>query len=68
MKAFFKAVYERVVVEYKTTLIGLGTGFGIIVADQLLLVANGIDSPWAKVLAAVVAAVGAYLRGKKKPE
>lgn len=67
MKAFFKAVVDRVWKSYKSTLVGLGIGAGIVVLDQIVLVAEGTDSPWLKVLASLAVVVGASLKSKALP-
>ena len=65
MKEFFKGVWDRVVVSYKTTLVGVGFGVAIILVDQFTTLLQGIDKPWATVAAALIALLGAYLKGKQ---
>lgn len=68
MKEFLKkvvsAVYTSVVVHYKSTLVGLGLAVAIVVVDQLAAALAGVSSPYAPVVAALVAFAGAALRKK----
>jgi hypothetical protein len=67
MKTFFKAVWERVVLSYKSTLIGVGAGLGIILLDQFVVSVDGAENPWLKALAALAVVVGSALRSKALP-
>lgn len=67
MKAFFQVVVDRVWKSYKSTLVGLGIGAALIVADQVVAAASGTDNVWLKVAAALAAVVGASLRSKALP-
>lgn len=67
MQAFFKSVWERVILSYKSTLVGLGAGIALVLIDQFVLSANGSDNPWMKAAAALAVIVGAALRSKALP-
>jgi hypothetical protein len=69
MKAFLKAVWERVALSYKSTLVGLGAGIGLVLVDQFVLyVAGDVGaSPYLKAAAAIAAMIGAALRSKALP-
>jgi hypothetical protein len=63
----FKAIFDRVVLGYKSTLIGLGAGIAIILLDALNTYLGSQPQAWAKVLAALVVLVGASLKDKALP-
>lgn len=67
MKAFLKAVWERVILSYKSTLVGLGSGIALVLIDQFVLSANGSENPWMKAAAALAVVIGAALRSKALP-
>lgn len=67
MNAFFTAVWQRVVLSYKSTLVGLGAGIAIILLDQLTTYLGTQPQAWAKVLAALVVVIGASLKSKALP-
>lgn len=64
MKKFFQSLWDRIVVNYKPTLIGLATGIGILVLDSTVEALQALPQGWAKVAAAVAIAAGAWLRSK----
>ena len=72
LKSLGAALYERVVIHYKPTLIGIGLAAGIVVVDQTTTLLTGLPAGWAKYAAVIVAAIGAFLRAKQaqppKPE
>jgi hypothetical protein len=67
MSAILKAAWERVILSYKSTLIGLGAGIGLILIDSLTSWLGTQPQAWAKVLAALVVVVGASLKSKALP-
>lgn len=66
MKAFLKAVWERAILSYKSTIVGLGAGIALILVDQFVLyVAGDVGaSPYLKAAAAIAAMIGAAIRSK----
>ena len=67
MSDMFKSIWERVVLSYKSTLIGLGAGVGVILVDQFTTFLGTQPQAWAKVLAALLVVVGASLKSKALP-
>lgn len=66
----FKSIRDRVIGSYKSTLVGLAAGVGIIVCQSLaeyLTTGAAASRPWAGALAAVVALIGASLKSKALP-
>ncbi len=63
----FKAIVDRVWKSYKSTLAGLGIGVAIIVADQVVIAAEGTTSAWLKVAASLAVVIGASLKSKALP-
>lgn len=66
MSAFFKGLWDRVILNYKPTLVGLGFGIGILVADATVDALKELPAGWAKVAATVVMAIGAWMRSSNK--
>lgn len=64
LKSLGVALYTRVLVHYKQTLIGLGLASAVLVLDQTTAALQALPDGWAKILASVLALGGAYLRGK----
>jgi hypothetical protein len=69
MSQFFKAVWDRVVLSYKSTLVGVGAGVGFLLLDQFNAYVAALPgaSPWLKAAAALALVVGASLRSKALP-
>lgn len=67
MKAFLQAAWERIVLSYKSTLVGLGAGVAIVLIDQFVVSVDGSSNPWLKAAAALAVMVGAALRSKALP-
>lgn len=67
MQKFLKAAWERVVLSYKSTLVGLGIGVGLILLDSLTDYLQALPQGWAKAAAVLVIAVSASLRSKALP-
>ena len=64
MKAFFLAIWERVFVHYKPTLIGLGIAALAFVVEYVGQSVAGLPAGWAKFIAAVAVPLGAFLKQK----
>ena len=66
MKAFFQMVWERVIVHWVPTLIGLAAGVGVLVLEQVTNWTATLHLPsWAaQAVAAALALIGAWLKGK----
>jgi len=66
MKALFDAIWNRVVVNWVPTLIGIVAAVGIVVLDQLTTWSASLNLPsWAaSVVAGLIALAGAYLKTK----
>ena len=68
MKTFlatlWTALYQRVFLSYKSTLVGLGLAVLIIVLEQGTTALQALPDGWAKAIAAVLALIGASLRGR----
>jgi hypothetical protein len=62
IKALLKDIYERVVLAYKSTLIGAAIAVGIVVADAAMAYLTGYSAWWAAPLAGLVALFGAALK------
>lgn len=67
MNAFFKSVWERVILSYRSTLVGLACGIGIVLIDQFVVSVDGSSNPWLKAAAALAVVVGSALRSKALP-
>jgi hypothetical protein len=69
MKAFlsslFAALYERVIVHSKPTLIGLGLSIAVEAVNYSAAYIGSQPQPWAHVLASVLLAAGALLKSKQ---
>ena len=63
----FKAIVDRVIKSYKSTLVGLGVGVVLIVVDQLALAAQSSAKPWVQALAGIAVLLGASLKSKALP-
>lgn len=63
-KSVAAQVWHRVFVSYKSTIVGLLCGAGVILFDVLVTSLDGNASPWAKVVATVAVLAGAALRKK----
>jgi integral membrane sensor domain MASE1 len=68
MADLFKAIWERVVVHWVPTLIGIAAAAGLLVLDKVteFTQSQGWPSWVVNALAAVIALAGAYLKGKAK--
>ena len=68
MSAFLKAlavsVYERVILSYKSTLIGIGLAAGVLVLDSTVEALQALPEGWAKIAASILVLVGGLLRKK----
>jgi hypothetical protein len=64
LKTLGIALYQRVLVNYKPTLIGLGLASAVLVVDETTAVLQGLPDGWAKIAASLLALGGAYLRSK----
>ena len=64
---FVKVAWERIVLSYKSTLVGLGAGIAIILLDGFTDYLNGLPQGWAKVLSGLVVLIGASLKSKALP-
>lgn len=64
VKKFFSELWARVFVSYKSTIVGVVLGVGVILVDQLTTTFQAVGKPWATALAAVIALVGAFLKSK----
>jgi len=64
---FLRAAFDRVVKSYRSTLVGLAFGVGIIALESLTDYLNGLPQGWAKGAAAVIVIIGASLRSKALP-
>jgi uncharacterized protein YjeT (DUF2065 family) len=62
-----KSIFDRVIKSYKSTLVGLAFGIGILVLEGLTDYLNGLPQGWAKAAAAVIVVIGASLRSKALP-
>lgn len=62
-----KAVFDRVVKSYRSTLIGLAFGVGVLALEGLTDYLNGLPQGWAKGAAALIVVIGASLRSKALP-
>jgi hypothetical protein len=67
MSAFFKAFADRVIKSYRSTLIGLAAGVGLVLIEQFAVAAQSSAKPWLQALAAVAVIVGAALKSKALP-
>jgi hypothetical protein len=67
MTAILNGLWSRVVLSYKSTLVGLGFGLLILVIEAGTDYLNGLPAGWAKGLAALLVMVGASLRSKALP-
>jgi hypothetical protein len=65
LKTLGAALYTRVFVSFKPTLIGLGLASAIVVVDTTTTYLQALPEGWAKAAAAVVALLGALLRSKQ---
>lgn len=64
LKALGVALYQRVLINYKPTLIGLGLASAVLVIDETTTALQTLPDGWAKILASVLALGGAYLKAK----
>jgi len=64
---FLRSAFDRVVKSYRSTLVGLAFGVGIIALESLTDYLNGLPQGWAKGAAAVIVIIGASLRSKALP-
>lgn len=69
MKALWDAIWNRVVVNWLPTLLGIVWAVAVVVSDQVIAWSAGLGLPsWASgLIAAAGAAFGAYARSKAKP-
>lgn len=67
MAAFFKAFVDRVFKSYKSTLVGLAFGAGLILVEQFAVAAQSSTKPWLQALASLAVIVGASLKSKALP-
>lgn len=69
MKAFFAGLWDRIVVNYGSTLKGLGVSVLVLAIDQFVLYVGALQgaSPWLKAAAAVAAMIGAAWKPKALP-
>lgn len=67
LKSLGVALYQRVIVSYKSTLIGIGLASAVLVVDQSVAALHALPKGWAQVLASLLALAGAYLKGKAPP-
>ena len=65
MKTVFAELWARIVLSYKSTLIGLAIGVGILALEQFSTYFASLTTGWAKVAAAVVAIALALLKSKQ---
>lgn len=63
-KSLAKQIVDRVFKSYRSTLVGLLCGVGVIAIDALVVQLDGQPSPVAKILASVAVLAGAALRKK----
>lgn len=69
MKAIIDAIWNRVIVHWVPTLIGILAAAGVVVLESITNWTATLGLPaWASsALAAVIALAGAWLKGKAKP-
>ena len=67
MSKFFKAVWDRVVKSYKSTLVGLAFGVALTLIDQFVLAVQSDNRPLVQAAAALAAIIGASLKSKALP-
>lgn len=67
VKRLLSGVWKRVVLSYKSTLVGVAAGVGILVAETVTQEAAGQTSVWWKVAATLAVVVGAALKSKALP-
>ena len=67
MSAIFAELWNRVVVSYKSTLIGIGAGIAVEAASLLAAYFGTQPQPWAHVLASLLVVIGASLKSKALP-
>lgn len=69
MSKFLKSVWERVILSYKSTLVGLGAGIGLVIIDQFVQYVGALQgaSPYLKAAAALAVVIGSALRSKALP-
>lgn len=60
-----RALYERVIVSYRSTLIGIALAASVLVVDYTTDYLKTLPGGWADALAAVLVIVGGLLRGKQ---
>jgi len=66
-KKIVSEAYARIVLSYKSTLVGLGAGIAVIAIDAAVGQISVLPDGWAKVLAGVLVAIGALIRSKALP-
>jgi hypothetical protein len=59
-----KALYERVLIHYKPTFIGIGAGAAIVLIDEFTTMFQSLPQGWAQAAAGVVALIGALAKSK----
>ena len=64
LKNLGKALFERVFVHYKPTLVGIACSAGIVAIDQFTTLLQGIPKPAVQAVAGIVVVVGALLKQK----
>lgn len=64
LKSLGAALYERVFVHYKPTLIGIAAGAGIVAVDQFTTFFQSLPQGWAKAVAGIVVIAGSFLKQK----
>jgi hypothetical protein len=68
MAAFLKtlavAVYERVILSYRSTLIGIALASGVLVLDATVAALQALPEGWAKIAASVLVLAGGFLKKK----
>jgi hypothetical protein len=67
LKSIGKAIWERVFLSYKSTLIGIGIAIGITVLEQASAAVANLTQGWAKVAGILIALALASLRSKALP-
>jgi hypothetical protein len=65
LRTLGSALFTRVIVSYRSTLVGLGLAAAIVVVEATTTYLQALPDGWAKAAAAVVALVGAALRSKQ---
>ncbi len=67
MSTILDGVWHRVVTSYKSTLIGLGCGVGIILVDSFSTYLQALPQGWAKGVAALLMLAGAAFKDRALP-